>query len=161
MRILCVCCPRKIRRKYQPTMRSKASQVGTDSGKTPGDFRSGTSTTIENRLQFLSNTLFRVPCVLGTRLLNTWALLAQFPVFCSPNPTSNSVRRKCFLPRGTCSMATSVPSCCAVWAAFVALLQKGRMWYVDVWKCFRKYSCMLLLLVKGPNWRSHRKVSCF
>lgn len=27
LRILCVCCPRKIRRKYQPTMRSKASQV--------------------------------------------------------------------------------------------------------------------------------------
>lgn len=27
VRILCVCCPRKIRRKYQPTMRSKASQV--------------------------------------------------------------------------------------------------------------------------------------
>ncbi|XP_049541862.1 dopamine receptor 2-like [Anopheles darlingi] len=26
VRILCVCCPRKIRRKYQPTMRSKASQ---------------------------------------------------------------------------------------------------------------------------------------
>lgn len=27
VRILCVCCPRKIRKKYQPTMRSKASQV--------------------------------------------------------------------------------------------------------------------------------------
>lgn len=30
VRILCVCCPRKIRRKYQPTMRSKASQVNID-----------------------------------------------------------------------------------------------------------------------------------
>lgn len=121
VRILCVCCPRKIRRKYQPTMRSKASQVRT-SGE-PRQLPIRNTMQIKDRLQSLSS---KHPSVSHT-YYRTRALLVHFFI-----PSYDSIRHPTggkFLPPTGTFNSHFCALCCTVLTAIVC----GTVWsYVEM-----------------------------